>query len=108
VAPEPALAEAHPPRPPPTLAGCLAVYPDGKVCISILHKPGTDRFNEMETAEERWRPILSVEAVLVSILSLFSDPNDSSPANIDAGKLWREDRKMFNRRARRCAQRTLE
>jgi len=37
------------------------IYPDGKVCISILHPPGTDRFNEMESADERWRPILSVE-----------------------------------------------
>lgn len=92
------------------LADCcrVAVYEDGKVCISILHKPGTDRFNEMETAEERWRPILSVEAVLVSVLSLLSDPNDSSPANIDAAKMWREDRKAFNRKARRTAQRTLE
>lgn len=22
------------------------IYPDGKVCISILHPPGTDAFNE--------------------------------------------------------------
>lgn len=34
------------------------IYPDGRVCISILHPPGTDRFNEQETADERWRPIL--------------------------------------------------
>jgi hypothetical protein len=38
-----------------------AVYPDGKVCISILHTPGTDPHNEFEKAEERWRPILGVE-----------------------------------------------
>lgn len=25
---------------------CFAVYEDGKVCISILHPPGEDRFNE--------------------------------------------------------------
>ena len=24
------------------------VYPDGTVCISILHPPGKDEFNEME------------------------------------------------------------
>ena len=22
------------------------IYPDGRVCISILHPPGTDRFND--------------------------------------------------------------
>lgn len=60
------------------------IYPDGKVCISILHAPGTDRFNEMETADERWRPILSVEAILVSVLSMLVDPNVNSPANLDA------------------------
>jgi len=84
------------------------VYPDGKVCISILHAPGTDRFNELESAEERWRPILSVEAVLMSVISMLGDPNDASPANIDAAKQWREDKKGFNRKARRCAQKTLE
>ena len=24
------------------------IYPDGKVCISILHNPGVDQFNEQE------------------------------------------------------------
>ena len=37
------------------------IYPDGKVCISILHPPGTDSMNSQEKAEERWRPILGVE-----------------------------------------------
>jgi ubiquitin-conjugating enzyme E2 G1 len=29
------------------------VYEDGKVCISILHPPGTDQYNDQETADER-------------------------------------------------------
>lgn len=60
------------------------VYPDGKVCISILHPPGEDKFNPRETAEMRWRPILGVEAIIISFISMLSDPNDDSPANIDA------------------------
>ena len=60
------------------------VYPDGKVCISILHNPGVDAMNAQETADERWRPIIGVETVLVSVLSMLSDPNIESPANIDA------------------------
>lgn len=60
------------------------VYPDGKVCISILHAPGEDRFNEQESADERWRPILGVESIIISVISMLSDPNDESPANIDA------------------------
>jgi ubiquitin-conjugating enzyme E2 G1 len=62
------------------------VYPDGNVCISILHPPGEDQFNEQESADERWRPILGVEAILISVLSMLTDdePNLDSPANIDA------------------------
>jgi len=37
-----------------------------------------------ERAEERWRPILGVESIIVSVISMLSDPNDDSPANIDA------------------------
>lgn len=33
---------------------------------------------------ERWRPILGVEQIIVSVISMLSDPNDDSPANIDA------------------------
>lgn len=60
------------------------VYEDGKVCISILHPPGEDQFNQQESAIERWRPILGVESIVVSVISMLSDPNDDSPANIDA------------------------
>lgn len=60
------------------------MYDDGRVCISILHSPGEDRFNELERSEERWRPILGVEAIIISVISMLSDPNDQSPANLDA------------------------
>jgi len=58
------------------------VYPDGTVCISILHVP--DPMNQQEREEETWRPIQTVESILVSVCSMLSDPNFSSPANIDA------------------------
>lgn len=61
----------------------LTVYPDGKVCISILHSPGDDIYG-YEKSEERWRPINSVESVLICVQSMLGDPNDESPANLDA------------------------
>ena len=61
-----------------------SVYPDGKVCISILHPPGEDKFNEFESADERWRPILGVDAILLSVISMLNDCNLESIANIDA------------------------
>ncbi|KAJ6909564.1 hypothetical protein NC652_020520 [Populus alba x Populus x berolinensis] len=59
------------------------VYPDGKVCISILHPPGDDP-NGYELATERWSPVHTVESIVLSIISMLSGPNDESPANVDA------------------------
>ncbi|KAG6758360.1 hypothetical protein POTOM_038703 [Populus tomentosa] len=59
------------------------VYPDGKVCISILHPPGDDP-NGYELATERWSPVHTVESIVLSIISMLSSPNDESPANVDA------------------------
>lgn len=53
-----------------------------------------------ETAEERWRPILGVEGIIVSVISMLSDPNDESPANIDAAVMWRNDREAFKKKSR--------
>ncbi|RKO97946.1 hypothetical protein CXG81DRAFT_15351 [Caulochytrium protostelioides] len=70
------------------------VYDDGRLCISILHPPGDDPMSG-ETAAERWNPTQSVESILLSVISLLSDPNCSSPANVDAGKVYRTDRARY-------------
>lgn len=59
------------------------VYPDGRVCISILHPPGEDP-NMYESSSERWSPVQSVEKILLSVVSMLAEPNDESGANIDA------------------------
>jgi len=76
------------------------IYPDGRLCISILHPPGDDAMSG-ETAAERWSPVQRVETVLISILSLLDDAEVSSPANVDAGVMLRnnpvEYREMVSR-----------
>ena len=84
------------------------IYPDGRVCISILHPPGTDRFNDQETAEERWRPVLGVESILVSVLSMLADPNLSSPANIDAGVMMKGDPDGYKKKVRMLVRKSVE
>jgi len=76
------------------------VHEDGKVCISILHPPGDDQYG-YESAEERWRPIHTVESVLISVISMISSPNDESPANVDAAKQLREDAEGFRKKVTR-------
>jgi ubiquitin-conjugating enzyme E2 G1 len=69
------------------------VFPDGKVCISILHE-GND-VTGYEHEIERWRPIQNVRTIFLSIISLLNDPNPDSAANIDAAKLLRDNKKLY-------------
>jgi ubiquitin-conjugating enzyme E2 R len=73
------------------------VYTDGKVCISILHPPGVDEMSG-ELPEERWLPTQTVTTILLSIISLLSAPNTSSPANVDASVEWRKNTAAYKER----------
>jgi len=83
------------------------VYPSGEVCISILHPPGEDKWG-YEKANERWLPIHTVETILISVISMISSPNDESPANIEAAKMWREDPAGFKKVVQRIVRRSTE
>lgn len=84
------------------------IYADGKVCISILHPPGTDQYNSEETADERWRPILGVEGILLSVISMLNDPNISSPANIDAAVELRDNPEAYKKKVKRLTIQSVE
>ena len=84
------------------------IYKDGRVCISILHPPGIDKFNEQEKAEERWRPVLGVEQILVSVISMLSEPNCDSPANIDASVMFRDHRDLYNKKVKELVIKSMD
>lgn len=84
------------------------VYPDGRVCISILHEAKEDQFNAQEKMSEKWRPILGIEAILLSVISLLSDPNFESPANIDASVQCKKDPEGYKRRVRQVVKASLD
>lgn len=81
------------------------VYPDGKLCISILHAPGEDETSG-EVATERWSPLQGVESVLRSVLLLLDDPEVSSPANVDAGVMYRKDRAQYIAKAQQAVEKS--
>eukprot|EP00727_Mastigamoeba_balamuthi_P006471 m51a1_g2444 putative ubiquitin-conjugating enzyme e2 g2 (183) ;mRNA; r:868847-869933 len=82
------------------------IYPNGDVCISILHAPGADPMH-YESAAERWSPVQSIEKILISVVSMLAEPNDESPANIDAAKMWRSNREAYKRRVRQTVEASL-
>ena len=71
------------------------IYPDGKMCISILHD-GIDETG-YEDSSIRWSPVQNINSVLMSIISMLNDPNLDSPANVDMTKLWRDNRREYNK-----------
>jgi len=83
------------------------VYPNGEVCISILHAPGEDP-NHYESSVERWSPVQSVEKILLSVVSMLAEPNIESPANTEAAKLWRDDKKLFKQKVTYIVRKSLE
>lgn len=70
------------------------VYTDGTLCMNVL--------------QEQWSPINTICSLLVSIQSLLTDPNTSSPANPEAAQLYNLDKVAYHRRVRRCVQKSLE
>ncbi len=47
------------------------------------------------------------ETILLSVISLLFSPNNESPANVEAARLWREDAKEFKRRCRKTVRESL-
>lgn len=76
------------------------VYANGEVCISILHPPVYDATNPEETLDEKWKPVLGVKEIILSILSILNEPNLSSPANVDAAKEYKNDIESFKKKVR--------
>jgi len=48
-----------------------------------------------------------VEKILISVMSMLAEPNDESPANVEAAVMWRERRGEFERRVREGVRRGL-
>jgi ubiquitin-conjugating enzyme E2 G1 len=69
------------------------IYKSGEVCISILHD-GEDNYG-YEKINERWSPAQNVNSIMLSIISMLSDPNFDSPANIDATVLWKDSPEKY-------------
>eukprot|EP01127_Copromyxa_protea_P018044 TRINITY_DN5592_c0_g1_i1.p1 TRINITY_DN5592_c0_g1~~TRINITY_DN5592_c0_g1_i1.p1 ORF type:complete len:311 (+),score=96.76 TRINITY_DN5592_c0_g1_i1:24-956(+) len=80
---------------------------NGVVCISILHPPGNDEVSG-EKAEERWSPAQTVSTIMLSFLSLLSDPNFSSPANVDANVDMKDNYSLYKEKVKRLVDKSKQ
>lgn len=92
------FSEKYPSEPPRVRFTCEMfhpnVYADGALCLDII--------------QDQWSPIYTTSTILTSIQSLLTDPNPNSPANTDAAKLFTTDPKLYRKRVRKIAARSLE
>ncbi len=71
------------------------IYPDGRVCISILHPPSDARYDPgLESC--CWSPAQNVMSVTISILSMLDEPNINSIAHIEAASQYRKDKSAYD------------
>jgi ubiquitin-conjugating enzyme E2 A len=86
------------------------VYGTGELCLDIL--------------QNRWSPTYDVAAILTSIqrfvisqhgfdvilntCSLLNDPNTSSPANVEASNLFKDNRREYIKRVKETVEKSWE
>lgn len=48
-----------------------------------------------------------MEAIIISVNSMLADPNLDSPANVDAAKMYKENRQAYNKKLRILADKSM-
>lgn len=84
------------------------IYRDGKVCMSTLQNPAPAHLQANSDPLMNWRPVLGIEQVIVSLVSMLADPNCDDPANREIAELFMKNHDAYLAKAKACAQRSLE
>ncbi|CAG2165327.1 unnamed protein product, partial [Oppiella nova] len=57
---------------------------------------------------ERWHSRYTVEAIILSVMCMLSDPNTESVANDEAAEEYCEDLEAYKRRIIKCAEKSFD
>jgi ubiquitin-conjugating enzyme E2 G1 len=50
----------------------------------------------------------TTETILLSVVSMLSDPNCDSPENVDAARTWRLDQREYMKKVKRTVKQALD
>jgi ubiquitin-conjugating enzyme E2 I len=67
------------------------IFPDGKVCLSILSKD--------------WRPAITLKQILMGLQDLLDNPNNSDAAQRHAYEVYRRSKTEYSKKVREQAKR---
>jgi len=84
---------SYPMKPPSVVFDPPITHPnvgikDGKICLDIL--------------KSEWKPVLSVNSLLVSLRSLLAEPNPTSPLNVGLAETFVKDRQGYEAIIKQC------
>jgi ubiquitin-protein ligase len=51
--------------------------------------------------------VLTVEHILLSVISMLADPNLESPANVDAAIMFKNDRPAYDKKLKQLAKKSM-
>ena len=97
--------EDYPSKPPKTVFTTIMfhpnIYQDGRICLD-------SNLIFYLVLQNQWSSVFDVSALLTSIRSLLSDPNTQSPANLEAAKIFSENKSEYERRVREVVEKSLD
>lgn len=87
------------------------VYGTGELCLDILQNRWSPTYDvaAILTSIQRWAGLRSHGRVLILTTgSLLNDPNTSSPANVEASNLYKDNRREYTKRVRETVEKSWD